>query len=120
MLINFGGTLANLARLGVDTSGGASFSRSLVQGGFLNDPAFGGAGDTTLASLAPNSIYAFLVPESDIVSGTFDVSADGATPLSASLPFGGVAYLTAAPEPASLTLLALGTALPLLRRRKTN
>jgi hypothetical protein len=119
LLVNFDSSL-NDPMIGFDAgSTDPGFMRPLVQGGYMTTAAFGGHAYTTLNALDPDAIYGFLVPDSDLLTGQFYVSADGAAPLDVAMPFGGTSYLTApVPEPASLTLFSAGIALLLVQRRR--
>jgi hypothetical protein len=85
-------------------------------GGFVRDPAFGGAGYDMLDNLPARGVYAVLVPEG---ATWFNAIVDGSAGASQeTLGLGGTMYLTAVPEPATLALVALGAAaLTRLRRR---
>lgn len=103
--------------LGADPAGlDSSFLQSLLQGGFGNDPLFGGAGDAVLPFLVPYGVYGLLIGENGT---TFNASADGLSASGLSLANGDVAYVArateppppvAVPEPGSLALLGFGLA----------
>lgn len=116
-LVNFDQALVN-PRIGFASGGSpGGFAAPLVEGGYTHDPLFGGLPAVQLGSLEANAIYAFLVPEGALLQGTFNVFAGGNASLEASLPFGGVAYLTHVPEPGSLGLLGAAGVMLLRRRR---
>jgi len=105
--------------LGVDPGDDPTFLISLLQGGWANDPLFGGSGDLALASLPGKGVYATLVAEGNTA---YNVGAGNLTS-SSGLGQGGASYLTptgAAPEPATWALLGAGAfGLGALRRRRT-
>jgi hypothetical protein len=90
----------------------------LMQGGFERSALFGGTGYEVVDALPAHGVYAMLVPEG---SARFNMMAEGCgcefSTLLALAP-GGAMYLL--PEPATLSLLALGGLGLLARRRATS
>ncbi|MCU0868151.1 MAG: hypothetical protein MUF30_00910 [Burkholderiales bacterium] len=129
-ILNFGGTDLTgvdltpdlLIEGGPDAAGDVVLARapqSLLAGGWTRDPLFGGAGAEVLAALRARGVYATLV-ESDTRLRAV-MTADGLVASGELGPGGGVTYLAKpVPEPATWTLVLVGTALLLsaaVRRR---
>jgi hypothetical protein len=107
LLINFSSAALTNAAFGALAAGSdLGFSQSLLQGGFLTDPAFGGAGALPLGSLTAGSVYETLVPLDETL---FNAGADGVRAI-ADAPLGEnqAVYLVAVPEPGTFGLLAVG------------
>ena len=91
-------------------AGTVGFLTALVQGGFANDAAFGGGGDTVITTLGAHQIYATLVPEAAVSDFTIGATYGGQS-LSESaetLGLGETLYLV--PEPGTAWLVGLGFA----------
>jgi len=98
--------------LGVDPlESDPTFAVGLMQGGFADNPLFGGAGPSLLDSLGAFEVYATLVPEGGTL---FNASVQGMNPISAHLGNGEWVFLTASPTtipaPAALALCLCGLA----------
>ena len=94
LLVNLTEAPLSNPALGVGTPG-SSFSVPLLQRGFANNAAFGGAGEITLNQLPAESVYATLIGENEHLNVNASVNGVGLT----EIPFDtlNVVYLTALP-----------------------